>query len=128
NTLIVTFIFNLFFVDVIAPDEGTGTALWTSGLSISAVVVALAMPVLGAIADYSGRKKTFLVIAALQSILFTTLLFFVGPGQAILAITIFVLANIGFESANVFYYAFLPELTDNRNIGRVSGAGFFTGY
>ncbi|HEU5208202.1 MAG TPA: MFS transporter [Longimicrobiales bacterium] len=128
NTLIVTFIFNLFFVDVIAPDEGTGTALWTSGLSISAVVVALAMPVLGAIADYSGRKKTFLVIAALQSILFTTLLFFVGPGQAVLAITIFVLANIGFESANVFYYAFLPELTDNRNIGRVSGAGFFTGY
>ncbi|MGH7445351.1 MAG: MFS transporter, partial [Longimicrobiales bacterium] len=62
------------------------------------------------------------------AILFTTLLFFVGPGQATAAIVLFVIANIGFESANVFYNAFLPELTDNRNIGRVSGAGYFLGY
>jgi len=128
NTLMITFIFNFFFVNVIADDPRSGTVMWGAALNISAVVVALSMPVLGAIADFSGRKKAFLIVAALQSILFTTLLFFVGPGQATLAIILFIFANIGFESANVFYYAFLPELTDNRNIGRVSGAGFFTGY
>lgn len=128
NTLMITFIFNFFFVNVIADDPRAGTVMWGLALNISAVVVALTMPVMGAIADFSGRKKTFLVVAALQSILFTALLFFVGPGQATLAIVLFIFANIGFESANVFYYAFLPELTDNRNIGRVSGAGFFTGY
>lgn len=128
NTLMVTFVFNFFFVYEIAADPRSGTALWGVALNISAVVVALSTPVLGAIADFSGRKKVFLVLAALQSIVFTTLLFFVGPGQATLAIVLFILANVGFESANVFYYAFLPELTDNRNIGRVSGAGFFTGY
>lgn len=128
NTLIITFIFNFFFVNVIADDPRSGTVMWGTALNISAVVVALSMPVLGAIADFSGRKKWFLVVAALQAILFTTLLFFVGPGQATMAIVLFVLANIGFESANVFYYAFLPELTDNENIGRVSGAGFFAGY
>ena len=128
NTLMVTFIFNRFFVDVIANDPTTGTVLWARALNISAVIVALAMPVLGAMADYSGRKKTFLVVTALQAIIFTSLLFFVGPGDATIAIIIFVIANIGFESANVFYNAFLPELTSNRNIGKVSGAGYFLGY
>ncbi len=128
NTLMVTFIFNRFFVDVIAGNSDTGTMQWALALNISAVIVALAMPVMGAIADFSGRKKFFLVAAALQAILFTSLLFFVGPGQATAAMILFILANIGFESANVFYYAFLPELTDNRNVGRVSGIGFFLGY
>lgn len=128
NTLMVTFIFNRFFVDVIAGDPMTGTVLWTRALTISAVIVAVSMPVLGAVADFSGRKKLFLIVAALQAILFTVLLFFVGPGQATMAIVLFVMANIGFESANVFYNAFLPELTDNRNIGKVSGAGYFLGY
>lgn len=128
NTLMVTFIFNRFFVDVIAADPTTGTVLWARALNISAVIVALSMPVLGAIADYSGRKKTFLVFTALQAIIFTGLLFFVGPGDATIAIMLFVIANIGFESGNVFYNAFLPELTSNRNIGKVSGAGYFLGY
>lgn len=128
NTLMLTFIFNRFFVDVIVAEGNRGTVLWTRALTISAVVVALAMPVLGAVADFSGRKKTFLVVSALQAITFTTLLFFVGPGQAVAAMVLFVIANIGFESSNVFYSAFLPELTDSRNIGRVSGAGYFTGY
>lgn len=128
NTLMVTFIFNRFFVDVIAGDPTSGTVMWARALNISAVIVAISMPVLGAVADYSGRKKLFLVLTALQAILFTTLLFFVGPGDATAAILLFVLANIGFEAGNVFYNAFLPELTTNRNIGKVSGIGFFLGY
>jgi len=127
NTLVVTFIFSRFFVDVIATDD-SGAIIWGRSLNISAVVVALMMPVLGAIADYSGRKKTFLVVFALQSIAFTLVLFFMGPGQVLPAALIFILANIGFESSNVFYNAFLPEISDAKTIGRISGFGYFLGY
>jgi MFS transporter, UMF1 family len=102
--------------------------MWTMALNVSAVSVAVLMPVLGAIADYSGRKKLFLTGFALQSIVFTVALFFVGPGQALLAAVLFIFANVGFEAANVFYNAFLPEVSTRRNIGRVSGIGFFLGY
>jgi MFS transporter, UMF1 family len=128
NTLMITFIFNRFFTEVMAPDYNTGTVMWARAINISAVVVALISPILGAAADFSGRKKFFLVSFATMSIVFTTLLFFVGPGAAGTAILLFVLANIGFEAANVFYYSFLPDVSDDDNIGRVSGTGFFLGY
>jgi UMF1 family MFS transporter len=127
NTLVVTFIFSRFFADVIATGD-SGEIIWGRSLNISAVVVALLMPVLGAIADYSGRKKTFLTGFALLSIAFTVLLFFMGPGQVWPAALLFILANIGFESSNVFYNAFLPEIADSTTIGRISGFGFFLGY
>lgn len=128
NTLMVTFIFNRFFTDVIAPDPTTGTIMWGHALNISAVVVALLMPVLGAVADYSGRKKLFLVLFAMQAIIFTCLLFFMGPGDAWPAAILFVIANVGFESSNVFYNAFLPEISTGATIGRISGIGYFLGY
>jgi MFS transporter, UMF1 family len=128
NTLIVTFIFSRFFTDVMAADTNTGTVLWARAINISAVVVALITPVLGAVADYSGRKKAFLVFFAGLCIVFTGTLFFVPPGQAALAMVLFIIANIGFECANVFYSAFLPEVSEERNIGRISGYGFALGY
>jgi MFS transporter, UMF1 family len=127
NTLVVTFIFSRFFADVIATGD-RGAILWGRSLNLSAVVVALMMPVLGAIADYSGRKKVFLVGFALQAIAFTCLLFFMGPGQALPAAILFIIANVGFESSNVFYNAFLPEISNSKTIGRISGFGFFLGY
>ena len=128
NTLIVTFIFSLFFAQVIAPDYDTGTVWWTRAVNLSALLVAFITPVLGAIADSSGKKMTFLLCFALQSIIFTVLLFFTGTSNAMLALAVFVIANIGFEAANVFYWAFLPDVSDDKNIGRISGAGFFLGY
>lgn len=128
NTLVLTFIYSLFFAQVVAPDYDTGTVWWTRAVNISALAVAMITPVLGAIADSSGRKKAFLVAFATQSIVFTVALFFVGADSALLALAVFVLANIGFEAANVFYWAFLPDVSDDDNIGRVSGFGFFLGY
>jgi MFS transporter, UMF1 family len=128
NTLMVTFIFNLYFVETIVGDKLVGPLLWTRALNISAVIVALISPVLGAIADYSSRKRLLLILFAVQSIIFTVLLFFVGPGAAVPALVLFVIANTGFEAANVFYYAFLPEVAGSRTIGRVSGFGFSLGY
>lgn len=127
NTLIVTFIFSLYFQGTIAGGD-TGTVMWGHALNVSAVLVALMMPVLGAVADYSGRKKVFLVLFAMQAIIFTGLLFFMGPGDAWPAAVIFVVANVGFESSNVFYNAFLPEISNAKTIGRISGIGYFLGY
>jgi UMF1 family MFS transporter len=128
NTLIVTFIFNRFFTDVIAGDPIAGTILWGNTLNLSAVAVALLMPVLGAIADYSGLKRRLLVIFSLQAVIFTGWLFVMGPGDAWQAALVFGIANVGFEAANVFYNAFLPDVSTPRTIGRVSGYGYFLGY
>lgn len=128
NTLMVTFIYSAFFAKVIVGDVDQGAVLWGRALNITAVVVALISPVLGAIADYSARKRLFLTVFLIQAIIFCTLLFFIGPGAITPAIVIFVLANIGFEAANVFYWAFLPDVADQKSLGRVSGLGFFLGY
>lgn len=128
NTLMVTFIFNFFFVKVMASDVDTGTVIWTRALNISAVIVALISPVLGAAADYSGRKKHFLVFFGAISVLFTSILFFVDPKSVLPAIIIFIVANTAFEAANVFYYSFLPDVSKDEDIGRVSGYGFGAGY
>ena len=127
-TLIVTFVFSRFFVEAIASDYRTGTSLWAYGVNISAVVVAVISPILGAIADYSGRKKLFLVLFSALAMVFTFLLFFADTGMTTKALLLFVIANIGVEGANVFYYAFLPEVSRPDNIGRISGLGFFSGY
>ena len=128
TTLIVTFIFSEFFTRVIAMDNVSGTVIWSRAVNISAIIVALTTPVLGAIADFSRRKKLFLLLATVQTVIFTALLFFMGPGMALPAAVIFIVANVGFEGANVFYNAFLPEISTPRNIGRVSGWGWALGY
>ena len=128
TTLIVTFIFSECFTRVIAADNVSGTVIWSRAVNISAIVVALSTPVLGAIADFSRRKKLFLLLATAQAVIFTVFLFFMGPGMAVAAAVVFVIANIGFEGANVFYNAFLPEIATSKNIGRISGYGWALGY
>lgn len=128
TTLVVTFIFSEFFTRVIARDNVSGTVFWSRAVNASAIIVALSTPVLGAIADFSRRKKLFLLFATLQTIVFTAALFFMGPGMAVAAALLFVMANVGFEGANVFYNAFLPEIASSKNIGRISGYGWALGY
>jgi MFS transporter, UMF1 family len=128
NTLIVTFIFSRYFAQVVAPDPDLGTIWWSRAVNISAILVAVAMPVMGAIADFSGRKKQFLLVTTLGTVIATCGLFFVGPGMLLEAMLIFIAANVLFEAANVFYNGFLPELTPTRRMGRVSGFGWTLGY
>ena len=122
TTLIVTFIFSRYYAEVVSDDPLRGAVLWTRAVNISAITVALLMPVLGAIADHSGRKKLFLFIATAQSVVFT------GPGDALWAGAVFIIANVGFEGAQVFYNGFLPEISDRKTMGRVSGLAWGLGY
>jgi len=91
------------------------------------VLVAIAAPIMGAIADYSGAKKRFLFFFTALSVLFTGLLFFTQKGTITLAILFFLLAEIGYRAAQVFYDALLPEIAAPEETGRIAGTGWAIG-
>jgi UMF1 family MFS transporter len=128
SIVVVTFLFAVYFKNIIADGKPIGDLYWSFGTSISMIVTALISPVLGAIADFSAGKKRFLLFFTIMCIAATAALFFVGPGQILLGLILFITANIGFEAGLVFYDAFLPEVTVPKNYGRVSGYGFGMGY
>ncbi len=128
SIIVVTFVFAVYFKEVIAGSKPVGDLYWSIGISTSMIITAFISPILGAIADYSAGKKRFLLFFTLLCILSTSLLYFTGSGMILIALTLFILANIGFEAGLVFYDAFLPEITVPKNYGRVSGYGFAMGY
>ncbi len=128
TTLIVTFIFSKYYAERIAPDPTTGAIWWTRAVQVSAILVALVTPVLGAMADYGGRKKRFLLVTTLACVAGTAALFWMTPGHAWLAAFVFILANVAYEITQALYNAFLPEISDDSNIGRISGFGWGLGY
>ncbi len=131
TTLVVTFIYSTYFTQAMAPDEVTGTAWWSRAIGLSALLIAMTSPFLGAMADRGGTRKRWLAGMTLVCVLATGLLAFVRPGSAgapLLALTLFVIANVAFELAEVFYNAFLPMIASQERIGRVSGYGWGLGY
>ena len=128
TTLVVTFIYATYFTEAIAENKIIGTALWSRAVSLTAIIVAIASPIMGAIADKSNLRKTFLAIMTYMSVFGTVMLYYTVPGEVIKALTWFVIANIGFELGSVFYNAYLPEITPKTKIGRVSGYGWSFGY
>ncbi|MFQ5399305.1 MAG: MFS transporter [Anaerolineae bacterium] len=104
-----------------------GSRLWGLAVGIAMLVVAVTSPVLGAIADYSGAKKRFLLFYTTLSCLFTAALFFAEPGRVALSMTFFILAEIGYRSSQVFYNGLLPEIAAPEEMGRVSGNGWAIG-
>ncbi|HCX90581.1 MAG: MFS transporter [Deltaproteobacteria bacterium CG12_big_fil_rev_8_21_14_0_65_43_10] len=129
TVMIVTFVYSVYFRDIVGKGlENKADFLWGLNGSISMVVVALLSPVLGAIADQAQAKKKFLVFFALLCIVFGGMLFFVKEGMILEGTIFFIIANIGFEGGNVFYNAFLPEITTQEKFGRISGYGWALGY
>jgi UMF1 family MFS transporter len=104
-----------------------GSRLWGVSVGIAMLVVAIISPVLGVIADYSGRKKRFLLYFTILSISCTALLFFVEKGDILLGMVLFILAEIGYRGGQVFYNSLLPEVANRDDIGRVSGNGWAIG-
>lgn len=128
TTLVVTFIYGTYFTRAIASDEVTGTVLWSRGITISALVVALLSPWMGALADRGGYRKRFLLAMTAICVAGTSMLYTALPGQTTRALVWFVLANIAYEMGAVLYNAFLPAITPLARIGRVSGYGWALGY
>ncbi|PKL83404.1 MAG: MFS transporter [Ignavibacteriae bacterium HGW-Ignavibacteriae-3] len=128
SIVVVTFLYAVYFKQTVVGGEAIGDFYWSIGTSISMLITALISPVLGAIADYSAGKKRFLLFFTLACIISTSLLYFINKGDIFLGLTLFILANVGFEAGLVFYDSFLPEITAPKNYGRVSGYGFAMGY
>ena len=112
----------------IAGQTFSATALWGYMLSASALVVFLCAPVLGAIADFSAAKKKFLIGFAYTGSLFATLLYFCTAGDVWLTLLLFFGSQVCFVAANVFYDAFLPQITTPERLDAVSSRGYAFGY
>lgn len=130
TTLVVTFVYAAYYTQAMAHDEIEGTALWSRGVTITAVTVALLSPFLGALADRGGLRKRFLLASTVVCVLATVALYVPEPGgdEAVIAIAIFVVGNVAFELGGVFYNAFLPDIAPPEALGRVSGWGWALGY
>lgn len=133
---VLAVVFNVYFAQRVVPPEGVSVAghvlhgpfLWSAAVALSTFVVFLLAPLLGAVADVSGRKKSFLAFFWLLGSLASSALVFVTPGRVGLAMVLFGLANIGFAGGNIFYNAFLPDLAPPDRQGRLSGLGWAVGY
>lgn len=137
SVIIVTVVFAVYFKQYIIGDHlisffGTernpGDLYWGASGALSMLFVGLSSPILGAIADYGGRKKLFLTFYTLQCIIAMILLYFLKAGMIWQGMVLFIIGNIGFEGAIVFYNGFLPQISTSENIGKISGYGFALGY
>ena len=125
-----------YLLNVVIPDSGVvlfGTEFGASSLfplavGVSAAIVFLLAPVLGAIADFSGAKKRFLLFFAYMGALATLPLYFSGSGDVLITLLLFVVAQTAFVAANVFYDAFLPNIASDDDMDRVSAKGYAYGY
>lgn len=128
TTLVVTFVYGTYFSEAIAANPVEGQAFWGFAITVTALLVALSSPVLGAVADQGGYRKRFVVAATLICAAATAVLFGVLPGHVISALFWFVIANVAYEVGTVFYNAYLPDLATPSDIGRISGWGWGLGY
>ena len=128
TTVVITAIFNAYFVGIVTNNEDWGTFAWTASLGVSYALIIVAAPLVGAYADAYAAKKRLLLLTTVGCLSFTALFYFVGPGDLGLAILLIVLSNFFFGCGENLIAAFLPELAQSRALGKVSGWGWSLGY
>jgi len=128
TTVVLTAVFNAYFVGVVADGADWGTLAWTLILGVSNALVMLATPVLGAWADARAAKKLLLVATTVGCVLATVALAGVGRGDLWLAVVAIVVSNFCYAIGEQLTAAFLPELAQRKAMGRVSGWGWSLGY
>jgi len=130
-TLITTFVFAPYFATHVASDAASGQSLWGFATAAAGLTIALLSPVLGAIADASGRRKPWIAALGALLVIGSCLMWFGKPGDATVIpplLLAYGIATIGVEFATVFNNAMMPTLVPPDRIGRLSGTGWATGY
>ena len=128
TTVVLTAVFNAYFVSVIAAGAEWATFAWTATLAVSYIAVMIAGPLVGAYADQHAAKKRVLLIATIGCVITTALLYFTGPGSMVLAISCIIVSNFCYAIGENITAAFLPELAKPEALGKVSGWGWAWGY
>ncbi len=127
TTVVITAIFNAYFVAVIADGAVWATFAWTAALAVSYLLILLTAPLIGAHTDLHGKKR-WLLLTTVGCVLGTAGLALAGPGDLLLALVFLVISNVCFGSGENLIAAFLPELARRESLGRVSGWGWGLGY
>src|SRR5262245_35547602 len=128
TTVVITAVFNAYFVAEVAGRAPWATFAWTSALAVSYALIMLTAPVIGAYADARAAKKKLLLVTTVGCVVFTAGLAFVGRGDLALGIFLIILSNFFFGSGENLIAAFLPEIAEGEAMGRVSGWGWSLGY
>lgn len=128
TTVVLTAVFNAYFVGVVAGNADWATLAWTLALALSNVIVMLVMPALGAWADLRAAKKRVLMAVTAGCVAGTVALAGAGPGSVVLAMVAIVVSNTFYSFGESLTAAFLPELARREAMGRVSGWGWGFGY
>jgi UMF1 family MFS transporter len=128
TTVVITAVFNAYFVGVVSAGQAWGTFAWTLALSVSYALIIVTAPILGAYADAHAAKKKLLAITTFGCVLGTALLGLAGPGDVALAFLLIVISNVFFGTGENIVAAFLPELAKGEAVGKVSAWGWSLGY
>jgi UMF1 family MFS transporter len=130
-SLITTFVFAPYFATRVASDPAAGQSLWGFATAAAGLIIALASPVLGAIADASGRRKPWIAGFGAVFVIGACIMWIGKPGDPALIPPLLIaygFATIGVEFATVFNNAMMPSLVPPDKIGRLSGSGWALGY
>jgi len=128
TTVVITAVFNAYFVSVVAGNRPWATFAWTLTLSVSYAAIVLSAPVVGAWADAHAAKKKLLAATTAGCVFFTAALATIGPGDVALAVVLVAASNFFFGTGENLVAAFLPELARGPALGKVSGWGWSLGY
>ncbi|HSJ98160.1 MAG TPA: MFS transporter, partial [Myxococcota bacterium] len=128
TTVVLTAVFNAYFVAVVAGNAPWATFAWTLALSVSYALVMVAGPLVGAWADAHGSKKRLLAVSTTLCVLATAGLAWTGPGAVAWAVVFIVVSNFAYSIGENLAAAFLPEIARPEALGRVSGWGWSLGY
>ncbi|MTI44061.1 UMF1 family MFS transporter [Roseibium hamelinense] len=130
-TLITTFVFAPYFASALASTPAKGQELWGFATAAAGLAIALFAPILGSIADASGRRKPWIVACSLPFVGACWALWYAAPGNehaVITALVCFAVAAVAIEIATVFNNAMMPTLVPPQQIGRLSSFGWAAGY
>ncbi len=129
TTVVISFVYSAFFTQHVIPaGSKIRDSYWAIAIIASTIIAIILSPLVGALCDYSGGKKRYLLIATLTCALSTASLAFVSPGDIWMAIALIAISNAAFMVGESFVASFLPDLATPDNMGVISGLGWGLGY